>query len=110
MFEVIKTTARTTPAPVAGPVTTQVGPQQYTTGLPKAAADPNALQHALSITFAVIAALAVLMIVVAGLRFVTAQGNPQEVSKARNTIVYAVGGLLIALAAEAIVALVLGKL
>jgi ABC-type polysaccharide transport system permease subunit len=50
------------------------------------------------------------MIVIAGLRFITAQGNPQENAKARNTIVYAVVGLLVALIAEIFVSFILGKL
>ena len=80
------------------------------TGLPQAHANSGQLQNILQIVFAVLAALAVLFIVVAGLRFITAQGNPQEVSKARSTIIYALIGLLVALLAEALVAFTLGKL
>ncbi|MGC1176499.1 MAG: hypothetical protein WA843_00350 [Candidatus Saccharimonadales bacterium] len=79
------------------------------TGLPLVTAGSDQLHQVLQIVFAVAAALAVLMIVVAGLRFITAQGNPQEVSKARSTIAYALVGLLVALAAEAIVSLVLNN-
>jgi len=79
------------------------------TGLPKVGAGNGEIQQILKIVFGVIAALAVLMIVIAGFRFVIAQGSPQEVTKARNTILYALIGLVVALAAEAIVALVLGK-
>lgn len=70
----------------------------------------NQLQDILRIAFAILGAIAVLFIVMAALRFVTAQGNPQEVSKAKSTIIYALVGLLVALLAEAIVAFVLGKL
>ncbi|HET7060358.1 MAG TPA: hypothetical protein VFH99_03535 [Candidatus Saccharimonadales bacterium] len=80
------------------------------TGLPTVNAGSNQVQDILKIAFAVLAALAVLFIVIAGLRFITAQGNPQEVSKAKSTIVYALVGLLVALLAEALVAFVLGKL
>ncbi len=79
-------------------------------GLPKADAGTGNFQNVLQIVFAVMAALAVLFIVIAGLRFITAQGNPQEVSKAKSTIIYALIGLLVALLAEAIVAFTLGKL
>ena len=78
-------------------------------GLPKADASQGNLQSILQIAFAVLAALAVLFIVIAGLRFITAQGNPQEVSKAKSTIVYALAGLAVALLAEAFVAFVLTK-
>jgi hypothetical protein len=83
------------------------------TGLPKPGGGDvggNQLQDILKIAFAILAALSVLFIVMAGLRFITAQGNPQEVSKAKSTIVYALIGLLVALLAEALVAFVLGKL
>lgn len=80
------------------------------TGLPQAHANSGQLQSILQIAFAVLAALAVLFIVVAGLRMITAQGNPQEVGKAKATIIYALVGLLVALLAEALVAFVLGSL
>lgn len=79
-------------------------------GLPTAHANSANLQNILQIVFGVMAAVAVLFIVLAGFRMVTAQGDAQQVSKARSTIVYAVIGLLIALLAEAMVAFVLDKL
>ncbi|MEO7364526.1 MAG: pilin [Candidatus Saccharimonadales bacterium] len=82
---------------------------QCETGLPQVAAGNSQIQQILKIVFAVLAALSVLMIVIAGFRYTIAQGNPQEVSKARNTIVYSLIGLVVALAAEVIVAFVLGK-
>ncbi len=79
------------------------------TNLPKVEAGSVQLHQLLAIIFGVLAAVAVLMIVIAGLRFITAQGEPAEIAKARKTIIYAAAGLAISLAAEAIVALVLGK-
>jgi hypothetical protein len=79
------------------------------TGLPNVGAGTDQLQQILTIGFGIVAALAVLMIVIAGFRYTLTQGNPQEISRARSTILYAVIGLVVALAAEAIVALVLGK-
>lgn len=85
------------------------------TGLPKPGdsqgnVSGNQLQDILKIAFAILAALAVLFIVLGALRMVTSQGNPQEASKARSTIIFALVGLLVALLAEAIVAFVLGNL
>jgi hypothetical protein len=80
------------------------------TGLPNVQASSASLGQLTQIFFGVISAVAVLMIVIAGLRFVTAQGNPQEVAKARSTIIFSLTGLVVALIAEAIVSLVLGKL
>jgi hypothetical protein len=80
------------------------------TGLPVVGASSDELSQILKIVFGIMSAVAVLMIVIAGFRFVVAQGNPQDVAKARQTIIYSVIGLAVALTAEAIVAFVLGKL
>lgn len=80
------------------------------TGLPTPNANSGDMQQILQIAFAVLAALAVVFIAVGGLRFITSQGNPQEVSKAKSTVVYALVGLLVALLAEAIVSFTLGNL
>lgn len=80
------------------------------TGLPLVGASSIQLQQVLQIILAVFGAVAVLMIVIAGLKFVSSQGNPQAVSKARSTILYSIIGLIIIASAEAIVTFVLGKL
>lgn len=80
------------------------------TGLPVVNAGSSQVAHGLAIVFEAIAAVAVLMIVIAGLRFVRGSGNPQEMDKARNTIIYSVVGLLVSLTAVSIVSLVLGHL
>lgn len=82
----------------------------YNTRLPEVKANGAQFRNILSIAIATLAALSVLMIVIAGFRFITGQGNPQETAKARNTMVYAVVGLLLAIVAQSIVILALGKL
>jgi hypothetical protein len=82
----------------------------YETNLPKVGSGSGQVQDILQILFAVVGALAVLMLVIAGFRFITAQGNSQEVSKAKATIVYALIGLVIVMVAQAIVSFTLGKL
>lgn len=77
------------------------------TGLPTVAANPNALQFILQIAFGVIGAVALLIILIAALRFVISNGNPETVSRARNTIIYAAVGLVAAVSAELIVTFVL---
>lgn len=84
--------------------------QNCDTGLPVVRTGTGQLQTVLQVIFAIAAALAVLMIVVAGFRFITAQGNSQEVGKAKATIIYALVGLLVAITAQAIVALTLDNL
>jgi hypothetical protein len=79
------------------------------TGLPKPAADSNAMQTAISVVLGIVAALALLMIVISGLRFITSGGDPQRANKARDGVVYALVGLALALTAEAIVAFVVNR-
>lgn len=76
--------------------------------LPKVGVDgnPNPIPIVLSIAFGIAGALALLIITVSGLRYITSAGNPEKVSKAKNGIIYAVVGLVIAISAEAIVAFV----
>ena len=75
--------------------------------LPKNNLGNSDLQNVLSIVFGVAAVIAVLMIVIAGFRFIVGQGNPEETSKAKSTILYAIIGLFVSLSAQAIVAFVL---
>ena len=51
----------------------------------------------------VVGALGVIMMIICGILFVTSAGSPEKVSKARAALTYAIGGIVIALAAEAIV-------
>ena len=58
----------------------------------------------------VVGALAVIMIIVGGLRYATSGGNASSVTAAKNTIIYAIVGLIIAFLAFAAVNWVLSVL
>lgn len=58
----------------------------------------------------VIGALSVLMIVIGGLRYVISGGNSNAVTSAKNTILYAIVGLVIAFLAYAVINFVLNAL
>jgi len=58
----------------------------------------------------VVGALAVVMIIVGGLRYVVSGGNATAVSAAKNTILYAIVGLVVAFLAFAAINWVLGVL
>jgi Type IV secretion system pilin len=58
----------------------------------------------------VIGALSVVMIIIGGLRYVISGGNATTVSAAKNTILYAIIGLIVAFLAYAVVNFVLGSL
>jgi len=64
----------------------------------------------MGIAFGIAGALALLMISVSGLRYITSAGNPEKTAKAKNGIIYSLVGLIIAISAEAIVVFVVNKL
>jgi Na+-driven multidrug efflux pump len=57
------------------------------------------------ITYALLI-VAVVVIVLAGYQFVTAQGDTEKITKARNYIIYAMIGVVVALLSQAIIGLV----
>ena len=85
---------------------TQISPG----GLPTPDANQSFLETVLSIVFGIIGALSLLIITVSGLRYITADGDPQRISQAKNGIIYSLVGLVIALAAQAIVSFVVNRL
>lgn len=85
-------------------------PTTCTTTLPQISADKNNLQAGLTVVFGVAAAMAVLMIMIAALHYVTSDGDPETISRSKKTIIFSLVGLILALFAEAIVLTVLGKL
>jgi len=80
------------------------------TVLPEVKADPATLASFLQVVFGVIAFVAVVIVVISGIRYIISQGNPETHKQAWQTIMYAAIGLVVALSAEMIVTLVLKKL
>lgn len=69
-------------------------------------APSSMLSTALSTIFAIIGAVSLLMIVISGLRYITAAGDPSKMSQAKSAIIYAVIGLAVALSGFSIVTFV----
>ena len=67
----------------------------------------NVLTTIINVVVGVVGFIAVAMIVMGGISFATSQGDTAKVAKARNTILYGVVGLVVALLAFAIVNFVL---
>ena len=61
----------------------------------------------INVVLGVVGIAAVIMIVIGGISFVTSQGDTSKVAKARNTILYGIVGLVVAILAFAIVNFVL---
>lgn len=78
--------------------------------IPRVAAGTSQVQSILQIVFAVIGAIALIYIILSGFKLVTSLGNPDALAKARQSILYAVIGLVVALSAELLVTLLLGRL
>lgn len=77
--------------------------------IPKGPADPNAATNALQIVFGIAGAIALLFITLGGFKYIISQGNPQETAKAKDTILYALIGLVVVLFAFSILTFVIGR-
>lgn len=78
-------------------------------GFPTPNAD-TALKTILETTFMVIGALAVIFIIIGGFQYVLSGGDPGNTNRAKETILYAIIGLIVSLLAFTVVDFVLGKL
>ncbi len=58
----------------------------------------------------VVGIISVIMIIIAGLRYITSGGEAQNVTNAKNTILYAIVGLVVVIFAQTIVRFVITKL
>jgi hypothetical protein len=77
--------------------------------LPHACANSTTLHDALILLFTIIGALAFLMLVISGFRYVISSGEPQKVAEIRRQIVYILAGLILAASADLIVEFVLNR-
>lgn len=77
--------------------------------LPNPSADAGRIVEFANVAISIFAAVAVLVIVVAGFRYIIAKGEPQALTQAKNMIVYALIGLAVCVMAFAIVNFVIGR-
>jgi len=88
-----------------GPTATQSGIDA--SSLPQVQADQSTVDNILSIFFGILGGIAVLVVAIGGLRYILANGDPSALAQAKNTILYAIIGLLVAVSGYAIVTFVL---
>ena len=67
------------------------------------------LRTALNLFSAIIGIIAVVMIMIAGLKYITSQGEPANIATAKNSILYAAIGLVVVELAQVIVRFVLSR-
>lgn len=58
----------------------------------------------------IVGAVSVLMLIYGGIRYTISAGNPEDVKNAKNTVLYAIVGIVVSLLAYAIVNFVIGKM
>lgn len=77
-------------------------------GVPRNELGSSQLQNVLSFVFVIAGIIAVIMILVASFQYITSTGDPQKTKKAKDTIIYALIGLVVSISASVIVNFVLG--
>ena len=80
-------------------------------GVDKVAADPESLvKQFVNIFLFAVGALSVIMLIWGGIRYTTSAGDSNKVTAAKNTVLYAIVGLVVAILAYAIVNMVISKI
>ena len=79
-------------------------------GLPKAEVNDAQFQSLLSAVFGIAGAVAVVFIIVGGIKYAASQGSAADLQKGKDMIVYALVGLVFVIMAFAIVQLVTQEL
>jgi len=67
------------------------------------------IKNVINTILVVLGMIAVIMIIIGGIRYTTSNGDPGSIKSAKDTILYAVVGLVIAILSFAIVNFVLGR-
>ena len=70
---------------------------------------PDIITTIINVMLFIAAALAVIMIIYGGIRYITAHGDEKQVKVAKDTIVYSVTGLIIAILAYALVTFIFDR-
>lgn len=67
------------------------------------------MKSVLTILSVIVGFAAIVMVIVSGFRFITANGDSSSIASARSSLIYALVGVVIAVFAQVIVRFVLGK-
>lgn len=65
--------------------------------------------NVLSMLIQVAGLIAVFMIIYGGIRYMTSQGEPENIQAAKKTLMYAIGGLILAILASTLVGFIAGQ-
>lgn len=78
--------------------------------IPKITVTNSTIATALDTAFIAIGGLSVLFLLIGAVRYVTSNGDQGQITQAKNTILYAVIGIVVSLSAFTIVQFAVGKL
>lgn len=70
----------------------------------------NIVQTVINVLLSIIGVIAVVMLIIGGIRYTTSQGDEKAITGAKNTILYAIIGIVVAFAAFALVTFVINQL
>jgi hypothetical protein len=76
--------------------------------LPNPSTDDSKTRLILNLVFGILGAISVLVITYSGIQFMLSRGVPDKIAQARNTIIYALVGLAVAIFAAVLVNFVIG--
>jgi hypothetical protein len=102
VFVLVATTMAVSPLALAAPADEIQGGVDAIGGGGQPTLESN-LETIVNILLFVLGAIAVIMIVIGGIRYATSNGDSSSITSAKNTILYSVIGLIVAIMAYAIV-------
>ena len=77
--------------------------------IPKTELKTNVVEDVLHVVFGFAGAVAIIMVALGGLKYINSLGNAQNVAKAKDTILYAIIGLIVCILGYSIVTFVVNK-
>lgn len=77
--------------------------------LPQPTTDAGRVTTTLNYVFGLIGAIALLVITIAGFRYVVSHGDPSLIAQSKNAIIYALIGLLVSISALGIINFVIDR-
>ena len=80
-----------------------------TTNLPRVSATQSELDKILTIAFVIIGSMSLMLLVIAGFRYVISAGDPTKIADTKRAIIYTFVGLVLSASAVIIVNAVLGQ-
>lgn len=78
-------------------------------GIPSNTADNRAVYRIVNLVFMIAGAVAVIIVIIAGINYSLSVGEPSKTAKAKNAIIYSVVGLVMVVAAFVIVRFVIAR-